>query len=74
MPSPLDLAKRELVKVLRDLATKYRVTLNLTRDSSNSAVRAGHGRTTGRWTNWREGQEGQRSTGGRQGQRLNLRD
>ena len=39
MPSEVDLAKRELVKVLRALAAKYKVTLSLTRESSNQDVR-----------------------------------
>ena len=38
MPSEVDLAKRELVKVLRALAAKYKVTLSLTRESSNQDV------------------------------------
>lgn len=38
MPSEVDLAKRELVKVLRALAAKYKVTLSLTRESSNKDV------------------------------------
>ncbi len=38
MPSELDDAKRELVKVLRELAAKYQVNLVLTRDSSNKDV------------------------------------
>ena len=35
MPSALDLAKRELVKILKELAAKYRVSLSLTCDSSD---------------------------------------
>ena len=38
MPSPTDVAKRDLVKVLRDLAAKYNVSLSLTRDSSTKDV------------------------------------
>ena len=38
MPSPVDVAKRELVKVLRELAVKYGVALTLTRDSANKDV------------------------------------
>ena len=38
MPSAVDLAKRELVKVLRELAEKYGVVLTLTRDSANKDV------------------------------------
>ena len=34
MPSEVDVAKRELVKILRELAAKYRVNLVLTRESS----------------------------------------
>ena len=38
MPSALDVAKRDLVKVLRDFAAKYGVALALTRDSANKDV------------------------------------
>ena len=38
MPSVLDLAKRDLVKVLRELATKYQIVLALSRESSNKDV------------------------------------
>ncbi len=38
MPSDLDIAKRELVKLLRELAAKYRVSFSLTRESSNKDV------------------------------------
>ena len=40
MPSAVDLAKRELVKVLKELAAKYSITFafTLTRDSSDEAV------------------------------------
>ena len=38
MPSPTDLAKRDLVKVLRELAVKYGVALSLTRESANKEV------------------------------------
>ena len=34
MPSEVDAAKQELVKVLRELAAKYRVPLSLARESS----------------------------------------
>lgn len=38
MPSPLDLAKRELVKVLKALARKYAVQLTLERENSDKQV------------------------------------
>ena len=38
MPSELDIAKRELVKVLRELAAKYRVPLSLALESSKQDV------------------------------------
>ena len=38
MPSDVDLAKRELVKVLRELAGKHRVTLALSRESPDAEV------------------------------------
>ncbi len=38
MPSALDVAKRELVKVLNLLAAKYKVKLDLTRDSAEKQV------------------------------------
>ena len=38
MPSQADVAKRELVKVLRELAAKYRVPLSLCRESSKQEV------------------------------------
>ena len=38
MPSPVEVAKRELVKVLRKLAAKYKVNLTLTRDTPNKDV------------------------------------
>jgi hypothetical protein len=38
MPSQTDVAKRELVKVLRELAVKYSVPLSLTRESTNKDV------------------------------------
>ena len=38
MPSVADLAKRELVKVLRELAEKYGVVLTLTRDSAHKDI------------------------------------
>ena len=38
MPSAVDLAKRELVKVLKELAAKYRVALSVTCHSSNEDV------------------------------------
>ena len=38
MPSAADVAKRELVKVLRELASKYKVNLTLTRDSPKKDV------------------------------------
>ena len=40
MPSAVDLAKRELVKVLKELAAKYSITFafTLTRDSSDEDV------------------------------------
>ena len=38
MPSELDIAKRGLVKVLKDLAAKYHVNLTLSRESSNIDV------------------------------------
>ena len=38
MPSDLEIAKRELVKLLRELAAKYRVSFSLTRESSNKDV------------------------------------
>ena len=40
MPSAVDVAKRALVKVLKALATKYNVKLQLTRDSSQKEVNA----------------------------------
>ena len=36
MPSALDIAKREFIKVLRAMAAKYRVSFSLTRHSSNN--------------------------------------
>ena len=38
MPSAVDAAKRELVKVLRELAAKYTVALSLTRESPDKDV------------------------------------
>ena len=38
MPSRVDVAKRALVKVMRELAAKYGVDLALTRESSNNDV------------------------------------
>ena len=38
MPSETDIAKRSLVKLLRELAAKYNVGIALTRDSSNNDV------------------------------------
>ena len=38
MPSPTDVAKRELVKLLKSLAVKYGVQLEVTRDSSDKEV------------------------------------
>ena len=38
MPSETDIAKRALVKLLRELAAKYNVGIALTRDSSNKDV------------------------------------
>ena len=38
MPSPTDVAKRELVRLLKSLAAKYGVQLEVTRDSSNKEV------------------------------------
>ena len=38
MPSEADVAKRELVKVLREVAVKYRVPLSLARESSRKDV------------------------------------
>ena len=38
MPSAVDVAKRELVKVLRELAAKCRVPLSLARESSKQDV------------------------------------
>ena len=38
MPSEVDLAKRELVRVLRELAAKYRIVLALSRESSKKEV------------------------------------
>ena len=40
MPSVLDVAKRALVKVLKELAVKYGVKLKLTRDSTQKEVNA----------------------------------
>ena len=39
MPSEADLAKRELVKVLKSLAAKYKIHLELLRDSSEKDVK-----------------------------------
>ena len=39
MPSEVDLAKRELVKVLKSLAAKYKIDLELSRDSSEKDVK-----------------------------------
>ena len=41
MPSDVDLAKRELVKVLRELAHKYRVTLALSREERQKNRKTG---------------------------------
>ena len=38
MPSPTDVAKRELVKLLKSLAAKYGVQLEVTRDSADKEV------------------------------------
>ena len=38
MPSPVDIAKRKLIKVLKELGAKYRINLNVTIDSGNSDV------------------------------------
>ena len=39
MPSEVDLAKRELVKLLKSLASKYKLLLELSRDSSDNDVK-----------------------------------
>ena len=39
MPSDIDLAKRELVKLLKSLAAKYKVHLELSRDSSEQDLK-----------------------------------
>ena len=39
MPSEVDLAKRELVKVLKSLAAKYQIHLELSRDSSEKDLK-----------------------------------
>ena len=39
MPSEVDVAKRELVKVLKSLAAKYTIDLQLSRDSSDADVK-----------------------------------
>ena len=39
MPSAVDLAKRELVKLLKSLASKYKLHLELSRDSSDNDVK-----------------------------------
>ena len=36
MPSEVDVAKRELVKVLKSLAAKYTIDMELSRDSSDA--------------------------------------
>ena len=40
MPSATDSSKRVLVSLLRKLARKYKLTLNLNRDSADSDVKA----------------------------------
>ena len=40
MPSEVDVAKRDLVRALRDLAAKYGVKVALTRESANKDVEA----------------------------------
>ena len=39
MPSAVDLAKRELVKLLKSLASKYKLLLELSRDRSDNGVK-----------------------------------
>ena len=48
MPSEIDVAKRELVKVLRELAAKYRVNLVLTRESSTNDVEKAFRKVSGK--------------------------
>ena len=48
MPSEVDIAKRELVKVLRELAAKYRVNLVLTRESSTKDVEKAFRKVSGK--------------------------
>ena len=48
MPSQADVAKRELVKVLRELAAKYSVSVSLTRESSNKDVEKAFRKVSGK--------------------------